>query len=312
MSDKETDIGSSVMICRTYPQKKEIIWLHNVQGPNVQKIKNEYNEVRHDELKWSRYLMWKRGVNPESGRKITPSGYIYNNLAKSFMIRDGHRTFTYEQVENLDLDAYLQHEQEVNKLNEQICKTNDANEIYNQLVEQVITQINSLSSCHEYVELEGVRYSVPHCKVFVHTAYQCGGIMNRLRVHSNTPSTYNSYICSKCNQQHDVDDEPIIDCKVHCKWCQIPIDLHPSRTCHQLPTPKVKYYGAADLCEMILEVNDYNRRVKDVIQQLNTLSRNKSLEFEGVNYYGQVQPSPPSSPRSYWPERITGRGKRGW
>ena len=166
----------SSLPCRTLPPSRGI--------PSFPKRHSQFVFDTFNERNATEYEMWKRGINPRTGRNIQIGGKTHTQIGSTCFtvwvygtggLRTGLRTGTpFRLLEGIDQNKY---EKETKSLMSQHQREVEAVQAYNQERQVVIEQIGRLR-WNETVTFDQTEYGIPEVHQSIHRKDDCLGCMD--------------------------------------------------------------------------------------------------------------------------------------
>jgi len=195
-------------IKRCYPTKTK-----DLPYPNRYPIQifEKRDEIMNNKILYDRYKKYKDCINPDTCRKITKGGRLYNKIKQEFVIQYAYH---YINLEDIEVINYEEYNNETNRLKADIDNKNNIINNENIIIEHIIDEINKLTSWEDYIEFKGNKYGIPSIYNDIHRTDNCLGNMVFINKTTETYSndrpfmsvervtTYSNYLCDKCNFKH--------------------------------------------------------------------------------------------------------------
>jgi len=118
------------------------------------------------------YQLWKRGTNPQTGRKVQVGGRTHARVGRMF--RTGSCGWPFEVLEGID---QAQYNTETARLVSEHRREVEAVRAYNEERDAAVEQIGRLK-WNETVMFDGVHFGIPEVHYDIHRRDDCMGRMN--------------------------------------------------------------------------------------------------------------------------------------
>lgn len=148
---------------------------------------DKYNEILNNKILQDNYKKWKNGINYKTNRNIKINGKIHEDLKSIFMIKCKQHNILFNELNSIDFEKYLL---ETKTIYEDIDNKNKETNIYNNIVDTIIKNINNLDNWNNFIYFETIKYGLPSVVNNIHRENNCCGKIIK--------DYYESCSCSSC------------------------------------------------------------------------------------------------------------------